>query len=219
MDGLLRSMPGLRRRSEPRKRRSSLGFGATAALTLVLVACTGGAGASSSDEVARLDDGSGSPRASASPSASQDGEEALLAFTECMREHGVDMPDPQLGEGGGVVFEVPAGGDDGDVVGPDDEDFREADEACRHLLEGAGIGPGTGGELPEEIQEAMLAFAECMREQGIDMPDPGAGGLIGRVGGDDDIDPRSEAFQEAEEACREHLEAIPMPGASDGGEE
>src|SRR4051794_32085321 len=30
-------------------------------------------------------------------------EDAALAFARCMREHGVDMPDPDTGGGGGVV--------------------------------------------------------------------------------------------------------------------
>ena len=46
-------------------------------------------------------------------------------------------------------------------------------------------------------EEAMLAFAECMRDNGADFPDPGAGGEI-RV----EVDESDEgAWRAAEEAC------------------
>ena len=184
----------------------------TAAVLLVAACGSAAGGPAASDGVASVDDASADPGASSSPNASKDPEEALLAFTRCMREHGIDMPDPQqAGDGGGMVLEL----GEGEEPPFEDEDFQKADEACRHHLEGAGLGPAGGGELPPEAEEAMLAFARCMREHGIDMPDPQGGGLIQRPG-DAGFDPRSEEFQKAEEACREHLEALPTPDAANG---
>ena len=113
------------------------------------------------------------------------------------------------------MFEVPG---DGEGEGPDfgSEEFQAAEEACREHLEGAGIGPGNAPPLSEDAEQAMLDFARCMREHGIDMPDPGEGGLISRVGADGELDPRSEEFQEAQEACRQHLEGLPQPDAAEG---
>jgi hypothetical protein len=57
----------------------------------------------------------------------------------------------------------------------------------------------------------MVAFARCMREHGIDMPDPTGDGLVlrrddgGRGGGPD---PSSEKFREAEKACDHHLATL-----------
>jgi len=50
--------------------------------------------------VATLGDGEAS--ASASSSSEPDLEESLLAFAECMREKGVNVPDPQVDEDGRV---------------------------------------------------------------------------------------------------------------------
>ena len=66
----------------------------------------------------------------------------------------------------------------------------------------------------EDQTEAMLAFAECLRDNGIDVDDPqaGVGGLRAVFGGGPDsdgprIDRRSEEFQAANEACGMYLEA------------
>jgi hypothetical protein len=68
-------------------------------------------------------------------------QDRMLAFTECMREHGVDMPDPQFGEGGGFLRVGPGadGNDEGPAFDPNDTDFQAAQEACRELLPGFGL--------------------------------------------------------------------------------
>lgn len=67
----------------------------------------------------------------------------------------------------------------------------------------------------EDQNEALLAYARCMRDNGIEMDDPQAGsgpGLRGffRGGPDgrgDGLDRFSEEFQSAQEACDVYLEA------------
>ena len=58
-----------------------------------------------------------------------------------------------------------------------------------------------GAPLREEKpRQAELKFAGCMREQGIDMPDPSAEGRrLFKVGGDSGISP--EEFERATKAC------------------
>jgi len=76
-------------------------------------------------------------------------QDRILAFTECMREHGVDIADPQFGEGGGFIRVGPGDGatDDGaSAVDPNDPEFQAAQEACRELL--PGFGPGGSGSDP-----------------------------------------------------------------------
>ncbi len=121
-----------------------------------------------------------------------------------MREHGVDMPDPQVGSNGEMSFSIGAG--PGKL---DRSKVQEAQEACQDLMP---TGLGKPGDIPQEQRDAMLAFAQCMREHGIDMPDPqfetGGMVMIGGPGEDGDgpkFDPQSEEFQAAEDACGDLL--------------
>jgi hypothetical protein len=136
-----------------------------------------------------------------------------------MREHGVEMPDPVIrrfdggssGVVGGGTEEVPAGELPFD---PNSDEFQAAEEACDEHLQGLGaMEPGSAPQLSAEEEEAFLAFTECMRENGIDLPDPGTGGTI-EIGPDTGFDPGSDDFRAAEEECRSHLQGV-MGG--DGG--
>jgi hypothetical protein len=77
---------------------------------------------------------------------------------------------------------------------------------------------------PADSQEALLAFAACMRENGVEMADPtfdadgNAQGGLG-IGPDSGIDPRSDAFQTAQEACGGLIEGLTLggPGGGQGG--
>ena len=56
-------------------------------------------------------------------------EDMLLAYAECMRDNGVDMPDPDFSSGGGVIDLGAIGG----------EDFEAAEAACSPLLADLGF--------------------------------------------------------------------------------
>ena len=134
-------------------------------------------------------------------------EDARLAFADCMREHGVDIDDPEEGGGKFRIGRGPGAGADAvnEKGDPVNAEFEEAMEACRDEL------PQMGEELtPEEraeMEDAMLAFAQCMREHGVDMPDPGENGGIVRIapGEDGKGGPDDPEFQAAEEACEDLL--------------
>ena len=159
---------------------------AALALTLVAAGCGGGEGSSGDagdrgGRAAKLDD-------------------AMLAFARCMRANGVDVPDPQPGERGFVI------GPDGPPSEADARRFREADSRCRRHLANVRP-PELSEEEREELQEAALKHARCMRRHGIDVPDPtfeGGGTSIplGR------LDPRDPDFQAAEKACSKYLGAL-----------
>jgi hypothetical protein len=147
------------------------------------------------------DDGDGvaSVDSDASESASEgadgeelDGFEEALAYSECMRDNGIaEFPDPQQGDGGGMSLSLPEGLD------PEDEDFKAAEEACEDLRPG----PDGGETLDPEVYEELLAFSECMRENGIEnFPDPDPGGGI-MMGPDMGFDPQSEEYMAAMSAC------------------
>lgn len=205
-----------------------------------LTAC--GKDAAGGPEVASLqtDDTTGDGGASegeqaAAPLTEEERTQAVRDFAACMREHGVDMPDPDMSGGssgkGGMVFSAPAVavgevGPDGSMPpGPDLSTMNEAQEACQEFMD--KLGPnGPMGEIdPEEeakMREQALAFAACMREHGIDMPDPqfeGEGRMTqqGPAGG---IEFDEEAMKAATDACA--TEGGPgsaimiAPGGADG---
>ncbi len=188
-------------RRKQRTRSLVLGVVVVAAVALLATAC----GSGRSEGVASVSQGQGSASGTGQQDEqrAKDPEKAMLDFARCMREHGVDMPDPKPGNGGVTRFEAPSGG--GPL--PDESTFAEADKACRHLMGDAGP-PKLSPEDQKEVQDAMLAFARCMREHGIDVPDPqpGGGGMLAKPG--EGIDPNSARFQAAEKDCRKHTEAM-----------
>ncbi|HVF73859.1 MAG TPA: hypothetical protein VM938_02320 [Acidimicrobiales bacterium] len=138
------------------------------ALTVLALGACGSDGGSGND-VASL----GNTKQAAAGGPEKDKEKAWLDFARCMRDHGVQMADPEVaGSGDGMVMVRPAGGGTGGTATevPDDGKLKAADAACRHHIEGLG-GGRTRLDDPE-MQDKLVKFARCMREQGIDMPDP-----------------------------------------------
>lgn len=129
---------------------------------------------------------------------SADPQAAALAFAKCMRENGVDIPDPKPVDDGGLVQLGP-----GVEGAAGDETFEKAQKACAKYAEDMG-GHGVGGELSEADKEQMLRFAQCMREHGIDMPDPDFDGGVGAIDLPMPSDAQGRAkFEAAQEACDE----------------
>ncbi|WP_067181061.1 hypothetical protein [Microtetraspora niveoalba] len=164
---------------------------ATAPLALVLAACGGSGAASSGDDGIASAGGGSAATPGASASATLDPQEAGLKFAQCMREHGVDMPDPSAD--GGVRIQVPKGMDKGKV----DAAMKE----CQPIMEKSGI--GARAKDPEVI-DRLVKFARCMREHGVDVPDP-VDGLIEIKHEKAD----ESKIKEAQEACSK---LAPRPG-------
>ena len=210
------------------------------ALLVVTTAAACGGGGDGGTDVATLGSGDQADDTTDDSDAASSGDEeltdaeredAMLEFTECMRDHGVDMPDPEVVEGGpgggggfAITSEAKAAGDDG-ASGPGDTDaFEEANEACGDILSDVfGDAPQMSPEEEAEMRDNMLAFAECMRDHGIDMPDPefesGGGGFSMRVGepGAGGIDPSDPDFEEAQEACQDLMGFEEGEGPGGGG--
>jgi hypothetical protein len=183
-------------------------------VALVAMACGGSGGLG----VASLESADPGGNADAPPGPSIDPEEAALAFAQCMRDHGIDMPDPQVDTNGRMRITIGAGGGIGEI---DRDQMQAAMESCRELMPGGGLGGPGGRELTPEDQDKILAFTECMREHGVDMSDPqfGEGGGFIRggpgAGGDDEgpaFEPNDTDFRAAQEACRELLPGFGLGG-------
>jgi hypothetical protein len=182
-------------RSRPRPVLVMLGL--ALALGLGAAACGGSPGG---DGVATLGGDGANDQQTGSGSAKKDPQEAALDFAKCMREHGVDMPDPEVDSKGRIRVTIGNRGSKGNP--PDPKKLEAAQQACGNLLGGGGEGPG---KLDPKAQDAMLAFARCMREHGIDMPDPTGNGLVFNSKRGQGPDPSSSKFKEAERACDHHL--------------
>jgi hypothetical protein len=139
------------------------------ALTLVVAACGGSETEDTGSGLATLTDDTAVTETTAAP-AEQSDEEALLAFSDCMRENGVpDFQDPIINADGSIEFIPPAGAGDG--TGPSPE-LTEAFETCFPLLEGVALGPGGQDFDITELQDDLLLLAECLRDNGLDADDP-----------------------------------------------
>jgi hypothetical protein len=227
----------------------------------LLVAGCGGGGDGDDGGVASIDP------ANADSGDQSDGDDAdpdaeLMEWVECMRDEGVPMDDPVRNEDGSVSISGPGiqigggpgvGGGGAESPGEPAEDGDE-DRPSREVMDGAmetcgppEIAREDRGEVDEEqMQESMLAFAECMRSEGVeDFPDPdfsqsGPGGapqtnedgpgedgpgddggsgrsvVIGPFGEIDMDDPTTAA---AFEACQDTLGAPGGPGGPGGDED
>ena len=122
-------------------------------------------------------------------------EAGVLEFAQCMREEGINFPDPTFDIDGNPQF---------DNLEIDNEDeFERAFENCEDILRNAlpeqfDLDP----EVEAALVDASLEFSQCMRDQGIDFPDPKPGEFGFFAFRDADIDFGSEAVQEAFEICQ-----------------
>lgn len=189
-------------------------------LGLALVASGCGSSSSSEDGVAALDGSAGedeaAPAAENEDLDEEDRQEAALEWARCMREHGIDVPDPEFGNGGTAVRVGGPG------FNPNSEKFRTAQKECGTPF-GRGGPPALSEEERQEFQDAMLEFAKCMREHGIDMPDPefgeGGRGVFRRgPGANSDLGDR-EAFEAAQQACDPILQELRERRSDDDGAE
>jgi hypothetical protein len=177
------------------------------ALALLALGAAGCGGESSSDGVAAIDTndgGSGGSSGGAGDGGDADGasgEEARLEWAQCMREQGVDVGDPD--ENGMFQITPETGGD------PSQAGFSKAREECGDPPGLDDLEPPSPAEA-KKMQESLLAFARCMRSEGIDIPDPtfsGNGGASVALPDPDEV--KTPEFRAAQEACSKHLQ---LPG-------
>jgi hypothetical protein len=162
---------------------------------LAASACGGGATTSS---VASLDADADDAKSLGFETESIRGEEAVLAFTACLRDEGLDVDDPAVDGEGNLVAPSPH------AVAARTLDMaavHSAFDVCRGFLDNVAFGMGT--EDLTEREDELLDFAECMRENGYDMPDPdfSEGGYSGVGPFGDAIDTDDPEFQRAVGSC------------------
>jgi hypothetical protein len=115
-------------------------------------------------------------------------EDRFREFEKCMGDHGVTFPKSQ---------------EEAENFQPDMDAMREADDACRQLLPNGGQPPPLDAKQLDEARKQ----AKCMREHGIDMPDPDPNNPYPGFSGDADQD----TLQKALEDCMGAPAAEPAP--------
>jgi hypothetical protein len=81
------------------------------------------------------------PNGGTPPSMNPQQQEQLREFAQCMRDHGVNMPDPDPNSGALRITQSGAA----PAFGPDDPTFKAAQQACQDKLPGANGGIVTNG--------------------------------------------------------------------------
>jgi len=179
-----------------------------AAISLVLASC-GGSGDTEPEGVASIEDLSTDTTATAAANGG-DGlaidEEKMLQFSTCMRDQGIDFPDPVVDSDGNVGFNLMAMRDLADA---DQDEMDAAFQSCFQYLEGVNL--GFERIFDAEFQDDVVVFAGCMRDNGIDMPDPNFSGIMDGEslfpGWEPELD--DPDFEAAFDVCQDLLPGIP----------
>jgi hypothetical protein len=182
-----------------RRVRTTVLVAAVLGLALSTAACT--RATADDTEVATAATG-GRTGGTPSPTPSLSFEQRLRQWVECMRGEGFDLPDPARNAEGKIAVEPPAGTQKG---GPLEERYGEAQQKCRKLDPNeVELKPFSAEEL-----EQQRKWAQCMRDQGIEMNDPNPNGRppLPKRGTSE------AALQKAADACHDE-----MPRRRSGGQ-
>lgn len=173
----------------------------TPLLLLALAAC-GDPG--SGPGVASAQTGGATPSATGTKGASKGDP---VKFADCMRKFGVEV---QVEQGGGISVQGRAGS------AVEMGNMEKAQRECRQFAPSGG--EGEGQPLSKEDQAKFLAFAKCMRDNGIDMPDPEfeGGGVKMRMGVPNGAAPDQAKVEAAHKICEKVLPDQLRPGSGGG---
>jgi hypothetical protein len=168
-------------------RLSKLRAAAAVALGVTVAGCSGGStvpttGSQSTTTPAR---------AGGSPSSGSTALAEAVAYSQCIRSHGVpNFPDPVQTPSGGYGYRT-AG------IDPNSAAFQGALQACKAL---PSPWNSTGQQLSPAQQQAWLNWAQCIRAHGLpDFPDPT---FSGSEVHDSGVGQSSPQLQQAMDACR-----------------
>jgi len=133
-------------------------------------------------------------------SGAQTAYERALAYSQCMRAHGVPgFPDPRSN---GAILTGPQ-----DHLAQGSPTFVAANKACQHLL--PKTRPMTAAQQRQVTAQA-LKFVACMRAHGLPgMADPAvsANGISLQI--PNGVKPNSPVFRSAQQACRKLMPGGP----------
>ena len=137
---------------------------------------------------------SSSSHASGQASGHASSSGGALAFSACMRSHGVpSFPDPT--SNGGISIQVQPGSG----IDPNSPAYQAAFHSCQSLLP---AGKTSGGSISPSARAQYLRYAACIRAHGEpNYPDPTFSGDAVNFGDLSGIDTNSPQYQGALHAC------------------
>ncbi|WNF28767.1 hypothetical protein RI138_19100 [Streptomyces sp. C11-1] len=132
-------------------------------------------------------DGGGTKDGGSVSSSKKTKEDQALEHRKCLRDQGLDIPEPKPGQDGmGITI-------DGGSLSK--KEMEKAFKACQDKAVGGGP-----KELTQAEKDKMVAFARCMRKNGFDMPDPKFDG--GAMQAAPAMKPKDmKKFEKANKAC------------------
>lgn len=123
-------------------------------------------------------------------------QDQMVKYAQCLRKHGIDVQDPKPGQKGIRITARNRSGGNGRAMVPTSK-MTKAQKACRRYVpdkvKAANNDP--------KFKDQMVKFAKCMREHGIDMPDPSSGGGIKMKRKEGD----GPQFKKAMKACQDKM--------------
>jgi hypothetical protein len=133
-----------------------------------------------------------------------DPQSAILRYVKCMRAHGVNLPDP----GPNGLIRINERGNGRQTPLMQTPQFAKAQKACAKYAPRSQLTP----QRRQEMQEAFLKFAQCMRSNGVpNFPDPKFDGRGGVLIGGPGLNRNSPALRKAQQTCQKLLPAPKTP--------
>ena len=99
-------------------------------------------------------------------------EKAATLFASCMRGNGFDMADPELNSDGTVRWDRFKESLDEGFFNKKNDKFIDAYEECSSLLKMITLADEKNAEDEIEMQDKLLTFAQCLRDNGLEVHDP-----------------------------------------------
>lgn len=115
---------------------------------------------------------------SKSGNSTSDQSRSRAAYEDCLRQHGAPAPTANA---------------NGTTINGSSSQFEQAQAACTSLAPPGATPPPAG-----VVQQQALQWAQCMRQHGVNVPDPGTSDDNGPV----NIDTTTPQFKDAQQACR-----------------
>ena len=117
----------------------------------------------------------------------------LQQYAKCMRDNGVDVPDP--------AADGTFGGGAGNKIDRDSPAFTKAMDACKQHLPGGG----DLSTLDPELIDQLRKVTQCLRDNGVDVPDPDPSSPTLGMDRLRDVDQNSPVVRKAMEACKDKI--------------